>query len=137
MPCELASKLAFLLRSTPATVSTPGIVAGAPTWVVPLPRLPAAATTTTSWSNAYMKASSQLSGQSAVLRVSDMLMTSAPLSTAHLTASAICSSLDFTAPVSCPNATDAVMMSASGATPMTPVPSPLPRPASSDATIVP
>ena len=34
--------------STPATVSTPGIVAGAPTSVVPLPRFPAAATMTTS-----------------------------------------------------------------------------------------
>ena len=76
------------------------MVAGAPTSLVPLPRLPAAATTTTSWSKAYMNASSQLSGQSRVLRVSDMLMTSAPLSTAHCTASAIWSSFDSVAP--CP-----------------------------------
>ena len=48
MPWLEASKLAAPDRSTPATVRTPGIVAGAPTSVVPLPRLPAAATTTTS-----------------------------------------------------------------------------------------
>ena len=41
-----------------------------------------------------------------VLRVSDMLMTSAPLSTAQRTASAIWSSFDFSALVSWPNATD-------------------------------
>ena len=59
---------AALAGRRPATVSTPGIVAGAPTRVVPLPRLPAATTTTTSWSNAYRNASSQLSSQSRVLR---------------------------------------------------------------------
>ena len=52
MPCVDASTLALPCGSTPATVSTPGIVAGAPTRVVPLPRLPAATTTTTSLSNA-------------------------------------------------------------------------------------
>ena len=52
MPWVDASTLARPSGSTPATVSTPGIVAGAPTGVVPLPRLPAATTTTTSWSNA-------------------------------------------------------------------------------------
>ena len=52
MPWVDASTLAFPVGSTPATVSTPGMVAGAPTRVVPLPRLPAATTTTTSFSNA-------------------------------------------------------------------------------------
>ena len=44
--------LAVPVWSTPPTVSTPGIVAGAPMMFVPLPRLPAATTTTTSCSNA-------------------------------------------------------------------------------------
>ncbi len=50
MPCDDASQLAEPFSSTPETVSTPGMVAGAPTSTVPLPRLPAAATTTTSFS---------------------------------------------------------------------------------------
>jgi hypothetical protein len=124
-------------RCPASSVSTPGIVAGAPTSLVPEPRLPAAATTTTSFANAWRNASSQLSGQSRVLRVSDMLITSAPLSTAQRTASAICSSFVFSDPESCPKATDAVSSSASGATPITPLPSPVPRPARSEATIVP
>jgi len=45
MPWEDASPLARPKRSTPPTVSTPGIVAGADTCSVPLPRLPAAAIT--------------------------------------------------------------------------------------------
>lgn len=89
MPCVEASTLARPCGSTPATVSTPGIVAGAPTPVVPLARLPAATTITTSFSNAYRNASSQLSGQSGTFVVSDMLMTSAPWSTDHRMASAI------------------------------------------------
>ena len=51
-PCADARLLVWPLRSTPATVSTPGMVAGAPTSVVPDPRLPAAASTTTSCSAA-------------------------------------------------------------------------------------
>src|SRR5690606_30231112 len=120
--------------STPATVSTPGIVAGAPTCVVPLPRLPAAATTTTLFSVAYRNASSQLSGQSIVLRVSDMLMMSAPLSTDQRTAAAIWSS-ELVAPS--PNPIDTERMDAAGAEPMTPESAPVPRPAASEATIVP
>ncbi|MEJ1229490.1 MAG: hypothetical protein WDM88_00845 [Galbitalea sp.] len=54
------------------------MVAGAPTSVVPLPRLPAAATITTLCCIAYRKAVSQLTGQASVLRVSDMLMMFAP-----------------------------------------------------------
>src|SRR3954465_48347 len=92
IPCDEASKLALPARLTPATVSTPGIVAGAPTSFVPLPRLPAAATRTTSCAKAYWNASSQLGGQSRVLRVRDMLITDAPLSTDQRTAWAICSS---------------------------------------------
>ncbi|CAH0196883.1 hypothetical protein SRABI128_01644 [Microbacterium sp. Bi128] len=78
MPCVEASLLAVPEGSTPPTASTPGMVAGAPTRDVPLPRLPAATTTTTSWSKAYWNASSQLGSQSNVFVVSDMLMTVAP-----------------------------------------------------------
>src|ERR1700710_1552717 len=82
MPCDDASLLAFWFLSTPATVRTPGMVAGAPTSVVPLPRFPAAATITTLCCIALRNALSQLSGQASVLRVSDMLMMLAPWATA-------------------------------------------------------
>src|SRR5690606_21854650 len=74
IPCVDASTLAVPVWSTPPTVSTPGIVAGAPMTSVPLPRLPAATTTTTSCSYAYRNASSQLWSQSSVFVVNDMLM---------------------------------------------------------------
>src|SRR5690606_33864073 len=134
-PCVDASTLALPERSTPPTVSTPGIVAGAPTRVVPLPRLPAATTMTTSCSNAYRKASSQLSGQSATLVVRDMLMTSAPWSTDQRIASATWSANGRGADV--PDAIDTGGSSASGATPIRPVSGPVPRPAASDATQLP
>jgi hypothetical protein len=54
------------------------MVAGAPTSSVPLPLLPAATTTTTSWSNAYWKASSHDGSQVRVFVVNDRLMMSAP-----------------------------------------------------------
>ena len=44
--------LAVPVWSTPPTVSTPGMVAGAPMMFVPLPLFPAATTTTTSCWNA-------------------------------------------------------------------------------------
>src|SRR5699024_1249308 len=64
IPCVEASQEAVPSSSSPATVSTPGIVAGAPTTSDPEARLPAATTTTTSCSSACRNASSQDSGQS-------------------------------------------------------------------------
>src|SRR6478752_2302903 len=89
IPCEEASTLAVFLRSRPATVRTPGMVAGAPTWVLPPTRLPAAATMTTSFCSAYRNAASQLWGHWGVVLPSEMLITLAPLSTAQRTASGI------------------------------------------------
>lgn len=77
---------------------------------------------------------SQLTGQSSVFRVSDMLMTFAPWSTAHTTAFAICPSgstaLD-------PNPTEIESRCAFGATPIMPEVGPVPRPAMRDPTRVP
>ena len=81
--------LATPLRFRPATVSTPGMVAGAPTWMLPPTRLPAAQTITTSFCSAYRKAASQLCGHSGEVLPREMLMTWAPLSTAQRTASGI------------------------------------------------
>src|SRR5690625_1215236 len=64
MPSVEASQEALPSSSNPATVSTPGMVAGAPTILDPDARFPAATTTTTSCSSAYKNASSQDSGQS-------------------------------------------------------------------------
>ena len=72
------------LRSRPPTDITPGIVAGAETSWVPSALLPAAATTTTSFSNAYKNALSQLTGQETEFLVSERLITFAPLSTAQI-----------------------------------------------------
>ncbi len=71
--------LATPLRSRPATVSTPGMVAGAPTWMFPPTRLPAAATITTSFCSAYRNAASQLCGHSGAVLPSEILMTRAPV----------------------------------------------------------
>src|SRR3546814_7362962 len=119
MPCVDASTLATPEGSTPPTGRTPGIVAGAPTRVVPLPRLPAATTMTTSWSKAYRKASSHDGSHSGVFVVSDMLMTCALLSTAQRTASALCS---LTGTVRPELSMDTDRSSASGATPIIPRP---------------
>src|SRR5690625_2181958 len=78
MPSVDASHDALPSSSKPATVSTPGMVAGAPTTLEPEARLPAATTTTTSCSSAYKNASSQDSGQSCAEEASEILMTSAP-----------------------------------------------------------
>src|SRR4051812_22064089 len=118
MLCDEASRLAFPCRSRPATVSTPGIVAGAPDWKVPPARLPAAATITTSFCSAYRNALSQLCGHDVVELVRDMLMTLAPLSTAQRTASGICWSTPTPAGFSDPSQVDTANSSAPGATPM-------------------
>ncbi|KAF0256991.1 hypothetical protein DOU02_15740 [Clavibacter michiganensis subsp. michiganensis] len=64
-------------------------------------------------------------------------MTLAPLSTAQRTASAICESSSRAPGVGPPSATETLRTLAAGATPITPDPVPVPRPARSDATIVP
>jgi len=69
------------------------------------------------------------------LVVSDMLITSAPLSTDQRIASAICSTNGTVAAE--PKPTDTAMSSASGATPIIPVPGPVPRAAASEATQLP
>jgi hypothetical protein len=125
----------MLPDSQPPTVSTPGIVAGAPTRLVPLPLLPAATMTTTSLSNAYWNASSQVSSQSRVFVVKERLITSAPLSTDQWMASAICWMND-TEEVP-PNPTETDRSSASGATPIIPRPSPVPRAPAREATQLP
>src|SRR5699024_12650990 len=76
IPCVAASQEAVPSSSSPATVSTPGIVAGAPTSSDPVARLPAATTTTTACSSACRIASSQVSGQSCSEDASEILMTS-------------------------------------------------------------
>jgi len=100
--------------------------------LVPLPLLPAATTTTTSCSNAYRKASSQLGSQSRVLVVKERLMMSAPLSTAQRMPLATCSVNGTRA--AAPKPTEIDRRFASGATPIMPVPSAAPRPAANDAT---
>ncbi len=67
--------------------------------------------------------------------VSDMLITSAPWSTDHRIASAICSVKGFVAAE--PKPTDTESSSASGAAPIIPVWGPVPRPAASEATQLP
>ena len=52
IPCDDESQPACPSWSTPPTVSTLGMVAGAPTCTRPLPRFPAAATIRTSFSSA-------------------------------------------------------------------------------------
>src|SRR6476620_4277650 len=120
IPCEEASTLAVFLRSRPATVRTPGMVAGAPTWVLPPTRLPAAATITTSFCSAYRNAASQLWGHWGEVLPSEMLMTFAPLSTAQRTASGIWSWSLFPPGLAEPSHVEPERISASGATPMMP-----------------
>ena len=116
-------------------MSTPGIVAGAPTVDVPLPRLPAATTITTSLSKAYWNALSQLVSQSVVLVVKERLMMSAPLSTAQRMPSATWSTNGTAAED--PKPTEIESRSASGATPIIPVSAPVPRAAAREATQLP
>ena len=135
IPWVEASWLAWPDGVTPATVKTPGIVAGAPTRVVPLPRLPAATTTTTSCENAYWKAVSHDGSQSSVLVVNDRLITFAPLSTAHFMAEATwVTNGTFT---SLPNEMDADSSCACGATPIMAVPTDSGRAAAREATQLP
>ena len=67
--------------------------------------------------------------------VSDMLMIVAPSSTAHRSASTICSVKGFE--VVAPKPTEMESSSASGATPIIPRPLPVPREAASEATQLP
>src|SRR5690625_2182570 len=90
MPSVEASHDAVPSSSSPATVRTPGMVAGAPTTLDPDARLPAATTTTTSFSSACKKALTQDSGQSWAEEAREILMTSTPWSTSQTTPSAIC-----------------------------------------------
>src|SRR6478735_6926898 len=120
MPWEEESMLATPLRSRPATVSTPGMVAGAPTWMFPPTRLPAAATITTSFCSAYRNAASQLWGHSGDVLPSEMLMTRAPLSTAQRTASGIWSWSLLPPGLAEPSQVETDSSCASGATPTTP-----------------
>src|SRR5690625_3460425 len=78
IPWVEASHEALPSSSSPATVSTPGIVAGAPTISDPDARLPAATTTTTSFCSACRKAWSHDSGHSWPDEAKEILITSAP-----------------------------------------------------------
>src|SRR6478736_3000759 len=127
MPWEEESMLATPLRSRPATVSTPGMVAGAPTWMFPPTRLPAAATITTSFCSAYRNAASQLCGHSGAVLPSEILMTRAPLSTAQRTAAGIWSWSLLPPGLADPSQVDTDRIWASGATPTIPSePTPVP-----------
>ena len=96
------------------------MVAGAPTWTLPPPRLPAAATITTSFCSAYRKAASQLCGHSGEVLPSEMLMTRAPLSTAQRTAWGIWSWSLLPPGFADPSQVETDSSCASGATPTIP-----------------
>ena len=119
-------------RLIPPTTSTPGIVAGAPTLSVPLPLLPAATTTSTSFFSAARNASSHSSDHHSRFMTRERTMMSAPFATAHLTPSAICRSAE-TVPFE--NEIEILSSEASGAVPMIPF-DPTPCPAASAATWV-